>query len=186
MYEVTATLKRCVAICDRLRIDYAVMGGFAVRVYGVPRPTYDVDLTLMIERERLPALYDEIEREGYTVPEEYRTGWIDNVGGMPFVRFRLYVESNAIDVDLFLAETAFQRELIHRRQRETLDDHDIWIVTAEDLILLKLIANRPRDLLDIQDVRFMHGELDEDHLRTWADRLQIRDRLDAVLSKPAL
>ena len=186
MYEVTATLKKCVAICDRLQIDYAVMGGFAVRVYGVPRPTYDVDLTLMIERDRLPGLYDEIEREGYTVPEEYRTGWIDNVGGMPFVRFRLYVEANAIDVDLFLAETAFQRELIQRRQRETLDGHDIWIVTAEDLILLKLIANRPRDLLDIQDVRFMHGQLDEDHLRMWADRLNIRDRLDAILAKPAL
>lgn len=186
MFEVTATLRACIAICDRMRIEYAVMGGFAVRIYGIPRPTYDVDLTIVIDRARLNELYDEIEREGFTVPAEYRTGWIDNVGGMPFVRFRLYVEENAIDVDLFLAESAFQRELIHRRQRETLDDHDIWIVTVEDLILLKLIANRPRDLLDIQDVRFMHGQLDEDYLRTWADLLQIRDRLEAVLAQPAL
>jgi hypothetical protein len=60
-----------------------------------------------------------------------------------------------------------------------------WIVSAEDLVLLKIIAGRPRDFGDIEDVRFMHGALDE-AIRTWADRLGVRDELEAVLAKPPI
>ena len=33
------------------------MGGWAVRVYALPRPTYDIDFTIILDRDRLPALY---------------------------------------------------------------------------------------------------------------------------------
>lgn len=32
-----------VDLCDSLKIEYAIMGGMAVRIHGIPRPTYDVD-----------------------------------------------------------------------------------------------------------------------------------------------
>jgi hypothetical protein len=31
-----------VDLCDSLKIEYAIMGGLAVRIHGIPRPTYDV------------------------------------------------------------------------------------------------------------------------------------------------
>ena len=43
MKNVTETLHTLVELLDQLLIDYAVMGGFAVRAHGVPRPTYDID-----------------------------------------------------------------------------------------------------------------------------------------------
>ena len=42
-------------VLDRLGIPYAVMGGLAVRVYAIPRFTNDVDLTISLDREKLPA-----------------------------------------------------------------------------------------------------------------------------------
>jgi hypothetical protein len=56
------------------------------------------------------------------------------------------------------------------------------LVSAEDLILFKLVAARPRDLLDVQDVLFTQGELDEPYLRRWAGPLGVEAKLDEVLA----
>jgi arylsulfatase A-like enzyme len=44
------------------------MGGIAVRAYGIPRPTYDLDFTLALPRERLHELY--LSAEGDSIDSE--------------------------------------------------------------------------------------------------------------------
>jgi hypothetical protein len=183
MNDLRRALGDIVSLFERMNLSYAVMGGIAVRVYGIPRPTYDIDFTLAVPRERLPELYAAIGRAGYTVPEEYAGGWVDQVAGMPLVKFRLYLQGRGVDIDLFLAESAFQEQLLARRRRETLDGLSVWLVSPEDLVLLKLLAARPRDLADISDVLFTQGHLDESYLRAWADRLGTREKLEAILAE---
>jgi hypothetical protein len=77
-----------------------------------------------------------------------------------------------------LAESPFQTEVVARRRRETLEDFDVWLVSPEDLILLKLLAARPRDLADIGDIVFIQGQLDEGYLRQWATVLGVSDALE--------
>jgi hypothetical protein len=62
------------------------------------------------------------------------------------------------------------------------EGRSVKLVSAEDLILFKLIASRPRDLIDIQDVLFTQGELDEPYLRRWAGPLGVEKQLDEVLA----
>jgi hypothetical protein len=57
------------------------------------------------------------------------------------------------------------------------------LITAEDLILFKLLAGRPRDLLDIEDVFFMQGQLDEAYMRRWAGPLGVADQLERMLGE---
>lgn len=143
-------------------------GGLAVRVYGIPRATYDVDFTAAIPRERLSAIYAAAADHGYTVADAYLSGWIDQVAGMPLVKFRMYGAANqGIDIDVFIAETQFQTHLLARRRRALLEDLNVWLVSPEDLILLKLLAGRQRDLADVGDILFIQGQLDEAHLRRW-------------------
>lgn len=181
MSDLVTVLSDFVRLFDEHRLPYAVMGGIAVRAYGVPRPTYDVDFTVAIERARLPRLYTAVRDAGYTVPEPYESGWVDQVAGMPVVKFRFYEGGRAIDVDTFLAESDYQREVMSRRQRAEVEEMTTWLATAEDLILLKLSAHRPRDLVDVADVLFIHGELDLAYMRVWADKLGVRDELERVL-----
>jgi hypothetical protein len=48
------------------------------------------------------------------------------------------------------------------------------IVTIEDLVLLKALADRPQDRADIAGVLAEHGRaLDRAYLRHWGSRLQI-------------
>ncbi len=183
MTDLPRALRACVALLERMGLPYAVMGGLAVRVYGIPRATYDIDITVAIERDRLAELYEALTALGYTVPELYASGWVDQVAGMPVVKARLFNHTGGLDLDLFLAETPYQRQLLARRVRAEVDGSTVWLVSPEDLILLKLVANRPRDQGDVADIFFVQGQLDEPYLRHWAGELGVTDRLDRALAQ---
>ena len=70
----------------------------------------------------------------------------------------------AIDIDVFLAETPYQQELM-RGARYGAEGWEGWFVTAEDLILLKLLAGRAKDQIDVSDVLFVQGSLDAAYMR---------------------
>jgi hypothetical protein len=54
-------------------------------------------------------------------------------------------------------------------------------VTAEDLILLKLLANRPKDRVDVSDILFIQATLDEAYMRRWAATLGVAVELENAL-----
>ena len=186
MSDLTNTLYDITDLFELLGVRYAVMGGIAVRIYGIPRPTHDVDFTIAIERDQLPKFFRAATDQGYTVPAAYEAGWVDRVAGMPLVKLRIYLEGHGVDVDIFLAESPFQESLLARRRLEEYEHRSLYFVSPEDLILLKLVAGRPRDLVDIGDVLFVQGQLDEDYLRHWANVLEVQDRLDRVLADSRL
>ena len=104
---------------------------------------------------------------------------------MPLIKLKTQVDgTQSIDLDVFLCETDFQRSLLSRRLRIAVDDRKVWMVTPEDLILLKLIANQPRDLIDVADILFIQGQLDEAYMHHWAAILDITYRLNAALTSP--
>lgn len=182
MTDLTAVIYDLVRVFESLRLPYAIMGGIAVRAHGIPRPTYDVDFTLAVPRDRLGALFQAIADRGYTVPDQYSNGWVDTVGGMPLVKVKLYIDGRAIDADIFIAETPFQLEVIDRRISAEVGGLTVNLISAEDLILFKLVAARPRDMIDVQDVLFTQGEVDEAYLRRWAGPLGVERQLDEVLA----
>jgi hypothetical protein len=185
MSDLEAALRDLARMFEAAGIPYAAMGGIAVRVYGIPRPTYDLDFTIALDRDDLGRLYTAAEERGFTIPDQYRSGWVDQVAGMPLVKIRLYVAGSGIDVDLFLAESAFQQSVVARRREEDVDGTPIWLVSPEDLILLKLVANRARDVADVGDVLFMQGTLDVDYLRQWASDLGVLGGLEDALKRAA-
>jgi hypothetical protein len=185
MKGLAETVREFAELFDGMAVPYAVMGGLAVRAYGIPRATYDVDFTAAVPRNRLPDLYAAVADLGYTVPEPYSAGWVDAVAGMPLVKFRHYLADRGIDIDVFLAESAFQVQLLSRRRREDVDGLIVWLVSPEDLVLLKLIAGRPRDIADIGDVLFIQGRLDEAYMRQWAATLGVLDALERSLNDSA-
>ena len=169
--NVHRAVKDFVRLFQAQQLPYAVLGGLAARALGVPRPTWDVDFTVAVERDRLGDVFEEAKKLGYTVPPAYQAGWVDTVSGMPFVKLGVSIGDRSVDVDVFLAETDYLAEVIRRASTELLDDDfRIQVVSPEDLIVLKCVSYRPRDVIDIQDVMFMQGELDRNYMRQWADQ----------------
>lgn len=183
MKSVTDTLHTLVDLLDQLSIEYAVMGGMAVRSHGVPRPTYDIDVIVVLERSQLPELFDRLRDRDFEIPEAYETGWVDRIKDMPLVKLRRYIRDESLDVDVFLAESEFQAEIMKRRSRLDVEGWSLWVVSPEDLVLLKLLAGRPRDLGDVADVLFMQAPLDVEYMRCWAGELGVEEALNRALAE---
>ena len=181
---VEQVLLDMVGVCEEGDFTYAVMGGLAVRVHGIPRPTYDVDFQLTVDEEQLSRFVALVEHRDYTIADQYVAGWRDRVGGMPLIKLKTYMaDGHSIDVDIFISETSFQFSTMKRRVRLEFEGQSMWFVSAEDLILLKLLANRPRDIGDITDILFMQGELDEAYMQKWSRPLGVGAQLTKVLEE---
>ncbi len=180
--SLETVLLKIVFVIDQQAIPYAIMGGLAVRVHAIPRFTNDVDLTLSIERSDLQKLFLELEASGIEIAPPYKAGWLDSVSGLPLLKVHAFIDGRAFDCDLFIAETPFQHSLIARRQLIETPNGRFYFVSAEDLILLKIIASRPRDLIDVQDIFFTKGELDLGYMRHWAQELGVTQSLERAIA----
>jgi hypothetical protein len=87
-----------------------------------------------------------------------------------------------IKVDVIVRkDTPYRRLEFDRRRTIAVDGHTIWIVSAEDLVLSKLVWAKPsRSELQLRDVRNLIGcvpDLDWSYLERWAADLNVADLL---------
>ncbi len=90
---------------------------------------------------------------------------------------------HGIDVDICLLANDFQSDVMSRRLLDEIEGKPVQLITAEDLVLFKLVAGRPRDLLDTKDILFMQGQLDEGYMRRWAVPLGVSEQLEQALAE---
>ena len=184
MKDLVQTLDGLVALLNRLSVDYVIMGGLVVRAYSIPRATEDIDLTLSLPQQRFGEFYEALDQHGYEVPEPYKSGWLDELKGMHLVKIKRYIANHAIDIDLFFVESRFQEEVMKRRRLADVEGRKLWIASPEDLVILKIVSGRPRDWIDVADVFFTQGDLDEKYMRRWAKELSIEKDLERALAQP--
>ena len=139
------------------------------------------DLTIDPPEPAMARLFDALARDGYTVPDEFQRGFRDSLKGMSKVKVQKFEERHVWDVDLFLVTTPYQRAAFGRRQNVRFLGSERWMITPEDLILHKLLADRRKDLLDVEEILKVQESLDHAYIREWAPRLGVEDKLEEML-----
>ncbi len=76
-------------------------------------------------------------------------------------------EESGIDVDISLGLLPFEIEAVERSQEYQTGSLIIRLPTPEDLIILKAVAHRPKDMLDIQAVIAAQPQLDTERIAFW-------------------
>lgn len=153
-----------------------MIGGIAAGARGEPRFTADVVSVVGADLDRALALVNVLEGSPFRplfpdVAEVVRTAFI-----LP-VRHR----ETQIKVDLAIGLTGFERQLLDRATQITLTDRVLPVATAEDLILLKVLAGRPRDMEDIAGIVARQANaLDWNYLFETAQALQVSLTQDIV------
>ncbi len=103
--DIEKVAREFIGILEQLGIKYAVVGGVAVHIHGLPRPTWDVDLVVQLSDEQAARLMEAAEDISFHVDENAKRGWRDTLQQIPMLKFKSYVEDGTVDVDLFLSET---------------------------------------------------------------------------------
>ncbi|MBT3390389.1 MAG: hypothetical protein HN413_08260, partial [Chloroflexi bacterium] len=80
-------------------------------------------------------------------------------------------ERSQTSIDISLGVLPFEEEVIQRSISHTIDDTlTIRLPTPEDLIIMKAIAHRPKDLLDIQGIIQSNPGLDQKRIQGWVNQ----------------
>ena len=140
-------------------IRYLVVGGIALFLHRHPRLTDDLDIIPDLEQENLAKLTNVLKDLGYKPKLPYvtiddfkdqqkRKSWITekHMKAFSLINDRL-IPYNVID--LLIASPLNFEESYKRRHIENLDGVEIPVASLEDLLTLKLEANRAKDFADI-------------------------------------
>ena len=161
---------------ERLGLPYCVTGSVAASVYGEPRLTADIDVVLLLEARRIPALQAAFPEVDYYVPpgETLRQEVARDSRGA----FNLVHHKSQFKADIYLAtrDPLHAWALKHRR-RIDLAGSGAWIAPPEYVILRKLEFLREGGSdKHLRDIRFILAAtaVDKAFIETEAARLDVR------------
>ena len=162
-----ASFEAIVRALNEAGVRYLVAGGLAVNAHGYIRFTQDVDLVIALDPANILRAFDMLGTLGYKplVPitaeqfanAELRHEWIRDKF-MKVLNFHSD-RHRETTVDVFVDEPFdFEREYSVAMQGELAPGLSVRFVSLPTLIAMKEQANRPRDLDDLQHLRWILEE----------------------------
>lgn len=170
-------MRRSVECFGRERVTYALIGAWAIAVWGRPRATTDVDFLVMVDEKDFEHLARKLALAGMEVDEVWRQ-WNPMLRAIQ-VRLRFH----GVTVDVLRPRDAHDLQALKRRVKKRMEGRYYWVVAPEDLILQKLKVGRPRDFEDALSVLERSARLlNHAYLRRWARRLRVLEELDYIFA----
>ncbi len=144
------------------KIPYMIIGGQAVLLYGSPRMTKDIDITLGVSTERLEDVVVAVEALGLKIlPEDCRP-FVEKTWVLPTKE-----EGSGIRVDFIFSFTPYERQAIERAKAIFLQKTPVMFASMEDVIIHKVFAGRPRDIEDVRSIILKNPHLDRKYVTGW-------------------
>ena len=170
--------------CRQHDIPYAVIDGIAAIVHGSLRATADIDITILAEIDALENVLA-VFAEDYISLRPNPLGFFQRCLFVP-----LQHKATEMKVDIAAALSGFERKAIQRSKRSYYGNAEVNVCTVEDLIIMKLVAARPKDISDLDIlIPANRKQLDLKYLRARArefievERSDIPERLEKLLRK---
>ena len=160
MYQLL--LAKLARVLDGARIPYMVIGGQAVLVHGEPRLTRDIDITLGVDATELQKVLIAATAASLTPSVSDPEAFVRTTNVLP-----LSDSPTGLRVDLIFSFTPYESEAIRRAIAVTFDGVPVRFASAEDLIIHKLVAGRPRDIEDVAGILARKPSLDDLYLDGW-------------------
>ena len=146
----------------RASIPYMVIGGQAVLLYGEPRLTRDIDITLGIGINELRKVKTVVNAIGLKILVKDEKEFVEKTMVLPTIE----KESN-IRIDFIFSFSPYERQAITRAKEVKLGRTSVRFASLEDVVIHKIVSGRPRDLEDIKSILTKNPKYDSDYISTW-------------------
>lgn len=157
--EILARIDRTL---NKHNLPYMIIGGQAVLLYGEPRLTRDIDITLGLNTDRLNqflAILQEIPLK--PIPEDVES-FVKQTMVLPTLD-----ETTGIRVDFIFSFTPYETEAIKRAKKINILSQAVSFASPEDVIIHKIFAGRPRDLEDARTILLKNPDMDIKYIQDW-------------------
>lgn len=152
MNAVLQTARALQEFCGAQGWRFCLIGGLAVQRWGQPRVTVDVDLTLLT---------------GFGSEEPFVDALLSRFAGRRedardfALRYRVVLAQSpaGVGIDVSLGALPFEERAIERSSLGQFGP-DLWLRTcsADDLVVMKALAGRDQDWMDVKSVLVRQGE----------------------------
>jgi len=139
-----------------------VIGGQAVLLYGEPRLTRDIDITLGVGVRELNKLKETISPLDLKILVERDEEFVERNMVLPTLD-----EKSGIRVDFIFSFSPYERQAIERAKDIKLGRSLVRFASLEDVVIHKVIAGRARDLEDIKSILLKNQKYDSDYIEKW-------------------
>ena len=170
-------ITKVIEALNEIGVSYMLVGSFSSMYYSFPRSTTDADF--VVGTQDL-----DIHRLATTLGTQFkfdRQLSFETIGGS--IKTEIEIEDTPFRIEIFrLTNEPFDQSRFERRRKIILFGKQVWIPTVEDVILQKLIWDRPKDREDVAGVIEANRQsLDHEYLQFWASRLKLTDALMRAL-----
>jgi len=144
------------------RIPATIIGGIAVSVLGRPRLTRDIDALAIVSEEQWGGLVESAARFGIIprLEEAVRFAQRSRV-------LLLRHAPSAIDLDITFGGLPFEQSVVEKSSVHDVGGLQVRLPRVEDLLVMKAVARRPKDLEDIRGLLAANPDVNVSGARRW-------------------
>jgi predicted nucleotidyltransferase len=143
-------------------LSYMIVGGQAVLLYGEPRLTKDIDITLGVNIDRLDRVLSAAQELSLKPLPDDIESFVKETMVLPTAD-----EATGIRVDFIFSYTPYETSAIGRARGVMILGQTVNFAAPEDLVIHKIFAGRPRDLEDVRMVLVKNPDIDVSYIREW-------------------
>jgi hypothetical protein len=146
---------------DAVGAGWYLFGAQAALIHGVARFTADVDVTVRLRDDDSKALVKALSSAGFQMRVE-DDGFIEQTRVLPALH-----TATGIPVDIVLAGPGIEELFLQRAEVHDLEGVLVPVARAEDIVVMKILAERPKDIEDVVAILAAHpDDLDLDLVRS--------------------
>ena len=155
-------LKKIALQLKKASIPYMVIGGQAVLLYGEPRLTRDIDITMGIGVDGLDRVKKIIPIVGLKSLVRKEKEFVERNMVLPTID-----KGSGIRVDFIFSFSPYERQAIERAKDIKLGRTSVRYASLEDVVIHKVIAGRARDLEDVRSILIKNPRYDSGYIKKW-------------------
>ena len=162
-----------------------IIGGVASSLLGQPRLTADIDATVVLDDDDVDQFLLEASAEGLS-PRIARSAEFMRRSAMLLLKH----DATGVPIDINQGRLLFEVQAAARAKIQRLGAISIPIPTPEDLIIMKAVAHRPKDIEDIRGILESQARLDVSYIQQYVqefgnalDMPELWDDISQLLKK---
>jgi hypothetical protein len=147
MIEFPQDFKEFLQLLNSKKIEYLVIGGYAVGYHGYPRATGDMDIWISMDEQTAVNMVEALKEFGFDTPELTKDIFMKEHQvvrmGTPPMRLEILTY-----IDGVYFKTCFENRVV-----VSFDDFSANFISKADLLTNKRSSARPQDLVDFEKLK---------------------------------
>ncbi len=156
-------IKEIAESLDEERIPYMIIGGQAVLIYGRPRLTRDIDITLGIDADDFVLVEKTCKKLNLKMLPENPKNFAKETNVLPAEE-----PTSGIRIDFIFSFSPYETQALKRAKEIIIDNYPVKFASCEDVIIHKMVAARAVDAEDVKSILIKNKDsIDLEYITGW-------------------